>query len=205
MSIKRLDSSSSDFQSQLDTLLAWEGVSNEQVNATVREVLHVVKSRGDAALVEYTNRFDRMSVASMAELEIPRERLASALEKIPAAEREGLELAAERIRAYHEHQKTESWSYREADGTLLGQQVTPLDRAGLYVPGGKAAYPSSVLMNAIPAKVAGVDELMMVVPRRWRRWPTVPRRCRRWTRSSALATSTWPLPRAWSLALSAST
>ncbi len=164
MSIKRLDSSSSDFQSQLDTLLAWEGVSNEQVNATVREVLHAVKSRGDAALVEYTNRFDRMSVASMAELEIPRERLASALEKIPAAEREGLELAAERIRAYHEHQKTESWSYREADGTLLGQQVTPLDRAGLYVPGGKAAYPSSVLMNAIPAKVAGVDELIMVVP-----------------------------------------
>ncbi len=162
--IKRLDSSSSDFQAQLDQLLAWEGVSNDAVNATVREVLKAVKERGDAALVEYTNRFDRMDVASMAELEIPRERLTAALDKVSTAEREGLELAAERIRAYHKHQKTESWSYREADGTLLGQQVTPLDRAGLYVPGGKAAYPSSVLMNAIPAKVAGVAELIMVVP-----------------------------------------
>ncbi len=162
--IKRLDSSSSDFQAQLDQLLAWEGVSNDAVNATVREVLKAVKERGDAALVEYTNRFDRMDVASMAELEIPRERLTAALDKVSTAEREGLELAAERIRAYHQHQKTESWSYREADGTLLGQQVTPLDRAGLYVPGGKAAYPSSVLMNAIPAKVAGVAELIMVVP-----------------------------------------
>ncbi|OOZ40861.1 histidinol dehydrogenase [Solemya pervernicosa gill symbiont] len=162
--IKRLDSSSSDFQQQLDRLLDWEGVSNEAVNNTVREVLQAVKSRGDAALVEYTNRFDRMSVGSMAELEISQDRLTAALVNISVAEREGLELAAERVRAYHEHQKVASWSYTEDDGTLLGQQVTPLDRAGLYVPGGKAAYPSSVLMNAIPAKVAGVDELIMVVP-----------------------------------------
>jgi len=162
--IKRLDSGSSDFQAQLSQLLDWEGVSNEQINATVREVLKAVKKRGDAALVEYTNRFDRMSVASMAELEISQQQLTAALESISVAEREGLELAAERVRAYHEHQKMASWSYTEDDGTLLGQQVTPLDRAGLYVPGGKAAYPSSVLMNAIPAKVAGVDELIMVVP-----------------------------------------
>jgi histidinol dehydrogenase len=162
--ITRLDSSNNDFWPALEKLLAWEGVSDEQVNTTVREILANVKGRGDAAVLEYTNRFDRMSVSSMEELIIPQQRLAQALEAIPAAQREALELSAARVRAYHEHQKQESWSYTEADGTLLGQQVTPLERAGLYVPGGKAAYPSSVLMNAIPAKVAGVAELIMVVP-----------------------------------------
>ncbi len=162
--ITRLDSSNDDFWPALEKLLAWEGVSDDQVNTTVREILANVKANGDAAVLEYTNRFDRMSAQSMAELIIPKERLAAALEAIPAEQREALELSAGRVRSYHEHQKQESWSYTEADGTLLGQQVTPLDRAGLYVPGGKAAYPSSVLMNAIPAKVAGVAELIMVVP-----------------------------------------
>ena len=162
--IKRLDSSSAGFWDALEQLLAWEGVSDDKVNATVREILHNVRKRGDAAVLEYTNRFDRMNAQSMASLEIPAERLQEALNKISAEQRQALELSAERVRAYHAHQKQESWSYTEADGTLLGQQVTPLDRVGLYVPGGKAAYPSSVLMNAIPAKVAGVDELIMVVP-----------------------------------------
>jgi len=162
--IKRLDSSQADFWSALEQRLDWEGVSDAEVTAIVREILQAVKARGDAAVVEYTNRFDRMEVESVAELEIPAKRLAAALERIPAEQRRALERAAERVRAYHERQKQDSWSYTETDGTLLGQQVTPLDRAGLYVPGGKAAYPSSVLMNALPAKVAGVEELIMVVP-----------------------------------------
>ncbi len=162
--IKRLDSSQAGFWDTLEQLLAWEGVSDDKVNATVREILHHVRTRGDAAVLEYTNRFDRMNAQSMAELEIPAARLQEALGKISAEQRQALELSAERVRAYHAHQRQESWSYTEADGTLLGQQVTPLERVGLYVPGGKAAYPSSVLMNAIPAKVAGVQELIMVVP-----------------------------------------
>ncbi|MCW8919207.1 MAG: histidinol dehydrogenase [Gammaproteobacteria bacterium] len=162
--ITRLDSANDDFWPALERLLAWDGVSDEQVNATVRDILANVKRRGDAAVLEYTNRFDRMSATAMAELIIPQERLVRALAAIPAAQREALEFSAARVRGYHEHQRQESWSYTEADGTLLGQQVTPLERAGLYVPGGKAAYPSSVLMNAIPAKVAGVAELIMVVP-----------------------------------------
>ncbi len=162
--LKRLDTTNSNFWDELDHLLAWEGVSDDKVNATVREILHNVRLRGDAAVVEYTNRFDRMSAPSMSALEIPLARLQEALKKISSEQRSALELSAERIRSYHARQKQESWSYTEADGTLLGQQVTPLDRVGLYVPGGKAAYPSSVLMNAIPAKVAGVNELIMVVP-----------------------------------------
>ncbi len=162
--ITRLDTTSDEFWPALEKLLAWEGVSDDKVNAIVREILAAVRERGDAAVLEYTNRFDRMNAVSMAELEIPQARLQQALENIPAMEREALELSAARVRSYHEHQKQDSWSYTEAGGTLLGQQVTPLDRAGLYVPGGKAAYPSSVLMNAIPAKVAGVRELIMVVP-----------------------------------------
>ena len=164
MTIKRLDTTTPDFWTALEQLLAWEGVSDDKVNAVVREILQAVKQRGDAAVLEYTNRFDRMQVQSMAELEIPRARLEEALSRISPAQRQALEQSAARVRAYHEHQKMDSWSYTEADGTLLGQQVTPLDRVGLYVPGGKAAYPSSVLMNAIPAKVAGVQELIMVVP-----------------------------------------
>ncbi|BAZ93439.1 histidinol dehydrogenase [Thiohalobacter thiocyanaticus] len=162
--IKQLSTQDADFWPQLDALLAWEGVSDDAVNTTVRGILRDVRQRGDAALVEYTNRFDRMQAAGMAELELPSDALQAALERIPAERRAALETAAGRIRAYAEHQKLESWSYTEADGTVLGQKVTPMDRVGLYVPGGKAAYPSSVLMNAIPAKVAGVRELIMVVP-----------------------------------------
>jgi histidinol dehydrogenase len=162
--MRRLNRADVGFDAELEKLLAWEGVSNDQVNQTVREILDKIRSHGDAALVEYTNRFDRLDASSMEELELPLERLQQALDNLPTDQRKALELSAERVRLYHQHQKTESWSYTEADGTLLGQQVTPLDRVGLYVPGGKAAYPSSVLMNAVPAKVAGVKELIMVVP-----------------------------------------
>ncbi|MEJ2643385.1 MAG: histidinol dehydrogenase, partial [Gammaproteobacteria bacterium] len=162
--IKQLDSADAGFWEALDELLAWDGVSDRQVTDTVRSILADVRGRGDAAVIEYTNRFDRMEVAAMAELEIARDRLEQAAAAIPEQQRQALELAAERLKAYAAHQKMESWSYTEADGTVLGQQVTPLDRVGLYVPGGKAAYPSSVLMNAVPAKVAGVAELIMVVP-----------------------------------------
>ncbi len=162
--MKRLNYSDPGFYDELERLLAWEGVSNSQVNDTVREIINAIRERGDRALVEYTNRFDRLQVESVKELQLAPERLQQALAALPQEQREALELSAERVRSYHTHQKMESWSYREADGTVLGQQVTPLDRVGLYVPGGKAAYPSSVLMNAIPAKVAGVEELIMVVP-----------------------------------------
>ena len=162
--IKRLTASSRDFWSQMEALLAWESVSDEAVTTTVREIIDAVKQRGDAAVVEYTNRFDRMQAAGMADLVLDESRLGAALESIPVEQRHALEVAAERLRSYHQHQKMESWSYTEADGTLLGQQVTPLDRVGLYVPGGKATYPSSVLMNAIPAHVAGVEDIIMVVP-----------------------------------------
>lgn len=164
MKIQRLNSQAPEFQQQLDDLLAWESVSDDAVLGRVMEILQNVRRKGDAAVLEYTARFDQLQVDSMSELELPLERLQQALENIPAAQRQALEHAAERIRRYAEHQGLESWSFTETDGTLLGQQVTPLDRAGLYVPGGKAAYPSSVLMNAIPAKVAGVPELIMVVP-----------------------------------------
>jgi len=162
--VKRLDTSAEGFWPQLDALLAWEGVSNDDVNQTVRHILSEVRRRGDEAVVEMTNRFDRMDAQSMSELEIPIERLAEAVDRISPEQRDALVLAADRVRAYHSHQVQESWSYTEDDGTVLGQQITALDRVGLYVPGGKAAYPSSVLMNAIPAKVAGVKELIMVVP-----------------------------------------
>jgi len=162
--IKRLNAAADDFWPRLDALLAWESVSDEAVSGTVREILHAVQRRGDAAVIEYTNRFDRMQATSMADLTLDAAHLDAALAAIPAQQRQALELAAERVRNYHQHQKMESWSYTEADGTLLGQQVTPLDRVGLYVPGGKATYPSSVLMNAIPAHVAGVQEIIMVVP-----------------------------------------
>jgi histidinol dehydrogenase len=162
--ITRLNASQSDFDSALAKLLAWDDSVDHQVNESVRHILHEVKTRGDAAVMEFTEKFDRLKVSSMAELEIGQDRLQAALEKIPQDQREGLEKAAERIRDYHERQNQQSWQYEDEDGTVLGQKVTPLDRAGLYVPGGKAAYPSSVLMNAIPAKVAGVSQLIMVVP-----------------------------------------
>jgi histidinol dehydrogenase len=162
--ITRLDTRSADFWARLDALLAWESVSDAGVNDTVNRVLADVRARGDEALVEYTSRFDAWTPSGPAALEIPRARLGQAWAAIPAAQRDALAHAAERIRAYAERQKVDGWTYTEADGTVLGQQVTPLDRVGLYVPGGKAAYPSSVLMNALPAKVAGVGELVMVVP-----------------------------------------
>ena len=162
--IQRLNTAHLDFWSRLEALTAWEGVANEVVTATVREILAQVRARGDDALLEYTHRFDRLEVERAADLEIPAERLRQALTAIPAEQRAALATAAARIHAYAERQKQESWTFAEADGTVLGQQVTPLDRVGLYVPGGKAAYPSSVLMNAIPAKVAGVPEVVMVVP-----------------------------------------
>ncbi|WP_049723629.1 histidinol dehydrogenase [Gilvimarinus polysaccharolyticus] len=162
--IARLDASDKGFASQLDKLLAWDSVSDSEVGDIVAEIIAAVKARGDAAVIEYTNRFDRRSVSSMAELVVPAERIAAALASISPLQREALEAAAARVRAYHEHQQQASWRYTEADGTVLGQQITAMQRVGLYVPGGKASYPSSVLMNAIPAKVAGVDELTMVVP-----------------------------------------
>jgi len=164
VNIVRLDAAASDFRSQLDKRLAWESVSDDAVNRIVRDILVDVRKRGDAAVVEYTNRFDRLTAADMGALEIPLARLKEARASIDATLCNALERASERLFAYHEHQKMASWSYTEADGTMLGQQVTPLDRVGLYVPGGKAVYPSSVLMNAIPARVAGVAELIMVVP-----------------------------------------
>jgi len=164
MDIRRLDSQHEGFQHELEGLLAWESVSDDKVFDTVNEILRAVRRNGDSALLEYSRRFDELDVASVADLEIPMERLQMACERIDQRELEALKQAADRIRSYAQHQKLESWQYTEADGTLLGQQVSALDRVGLYVPGGKAAYPSSVLMNAIPASVAGVRELVMVVP-----------------------------------------
>lgn len=162
--ITRLDASQSDFNQRLDQLLAWESVSDTRVAAVVDDVLHQVKTRGDAAVVEFTNKFDRRSAKSIDEFVVPPAQLQNALTQITAEQRAALEVAAERIRNYHQHQLQSSWCYTEADGTVLGQQISAMERVGLYVPGGKASYPSSVLMNAIPAKVAGVDELTMVVP-----------------------------------------
>lgn len=164
MDIKYLDTADAAYRSQLDQLLAWESVADETIVDAVKKILADVKLRGDQAVLEYTNRFDRLNAVAMADLEIAKPRRESALNKIPAETRVALEMAADRIRLYHERQKASSWTYTEENGTVLGQQVTALDRVGLYVPGGKASYPSSVLMNAIPARVAGVAELVMVVP-----------------------------------------
>ena len=162
LEITQLDANQSDFDQRLDSLLAWESVSDHGVQTAVAEIVADVRQRGDQAVLDYTKRFDRLEVGSLAELVVPAERLQQALNTIPEDQRNALQVAADRVRTYHERQKQDSWSYTEADGTLLGQQVTPLDRAGLYVPGGKASYPSSVLMNAIPAKAAGVKEAVAV-------------------------------------------
>jgi histidinol dehydrogenase len=164
VSVRRLDSADAGFLAALDGLLAWDSVADETVTGTVAAILTDVRRRGDSALLEYTRRFDRREVATAADLVLAPERLAQALAALDPATREALEESARRVERYHERQRQESWTYREPDGTLLGQQVTPLDRVGLYVPGGKAAYPSSVLMNGIPARVAGVGEVVMVVP-----------------------------------------
>lgn len=162
--IRQLNAQQSDFWQQLEQCLAWDSASDEQVVSTVSRIIADVRKRGDAAVIEYTNQFDRLQVNTMDELEISQQRLQASLQKISSEQRTALEKAAERVGAYAEHQKLTPWSYTEDDGTLLGQQVAPMDRAGLYVPGGKAAYPSSVIMNAVPARVAGVPELIMVVP-----------------------------------------
>lgn len=164
ITLRRLDAADPDFARHLDHLLSWESVSDAGVNQRVLEIIEAIRTRGDEALVEFTQRFDGVQASSMADLILPRERLELALTRITDEQRNALEHAADRVRSYHEKQKQDSWRYTEADGTVLGQQVTPLDRAGLYVPGGKASYPSSVLMNAIPAKVAGVAEVVIVVP-----------------------------------------
>lgn len=162
--MRRLNSSSAEFPAQLAALLAFETAQNPEVDAAVARILADVKARGDAAVVEYTNRFDGLNARSMAELELSRAELEAAYRRLSTAQRDALEAAAARVRRYHEQQVQHSWQYTEDDGTVLGQAVTPLDRVGLYVPGGKASYPSSVLMNAIPAKVAGVGEIIVVVP-----------------------------------------
>lgn len=162
--IKQLYAGAADFTESLDALLAWESVSDPDVAKAVDEIVLGVQQRGDEALIAYTQRFDGLSVEAVADLEVERAVLVQALAAISPQQREALEKAAERIRSYHQHQVQQSWQYTEADGTVLGQQIMPMDRVGLYVPGGKASYPSSVLMNAVPAKVAGVKELIMVVP-----------------------------------------
>ncbi len=162
--IKKLNAADTDFLKQLQELLAWDESDDLDIQQRVLAILADVRATGDAAVLNYTNRFDHRTVTDASELELPKAVLKAAWENLPTEQAHALQTAAERIRAYSEHQKLASWQYEEADGTVLGQKITPLDRVGLYVPGGKAAYPSSVLMNAIPAKVAGVGELIMVVP-----------------------------------------
>ncbi len=162
--IRKLSTTDGDFDAQLEQLLAWESVSDDAVNDVVKQVIADIRSRGDLALMDFTNRFDGWEAKAPSDLAVPVERLKQAWEGLSAEQQQALQHAADRVKAYAEHQKMDSWQYTEADGTVLGQKVTPLDRVGLYVPGGKAAYPSSVLMNALPAKVAGVKELVMVVP-----------------------------------------
>lgn len=162
--IRKLSTTDVDFDAQLEQLLAWESVSDDAVNDVVKQVIADIRSRGDLALMDFTNRFDSWEAKAPSDLAIPVERLKQAWEGLSAEQQQALQHAADRVKAYAEHQKMDSWQFTEADGTVLGQKVTPLDRVGLYVPGGKAAYPSSVLMNALPAKVAGVKELVMVVP-----------------------------------------
>ena len=161
--LKHLDTNTADFKARLAALRSATAEPDPAVVDTVRAIIRAVRERGEAALLEYTNRFDRRR-ATPAELEIGQQELAAVLERIPAELRRGLEHAAERIRAFHERQKQASWTFTDAEGNVLGQKVTPLDRVGVYVPGGKAAYPSSVLMNVIPARVAGVGEIIMAVP-----------------------------------------
>lgn len=166
--MRKLDSTDPDFSAQLNAVLAFEAGEDDAIDSAAARILADVKTRGDGAVLDYTNQFDRLDAGSVAALEIGRDELQAALNQLSPARRAALQTAAERVRAYHERQKQEcgsaGFTYIEADGTVLGQKVTPLDRVGIYVPGGKAAYPSSVLMNAIPAKVAGVQEIIMVVP-----------------------------------------
>ena len=162
--MRRLSTTDADFRARLDGLLAFESAQDPGVESVVAAILDDVRCRGDAAVLEYTARFDGVNAPSVGALEIARPELQAALARVAPARREALEAAAARVREYHERQRAASWGYTDTDGNELGQQVTPLDRAGIYVPGGKAAYPSSVIMNAVPAKVAGVGEVIMTVP-----------------------------------------
>jgi len=162
--ITKLSSQQRDFNTQLSSLLSWESVSNKDVVNTVEEIINTIRSKGDKALIDYSIKFDGVKAKSMADLMISQEELEKSFNDLSDKQKNAITIAAERVKAYHLKQNQQTWSYTEEDGTFLGQKITPLDRVGLYVPGGKAAYPSSVLMNAIPAKVAGVEELIMVVP-----------------------------------------
>jgi len=164
LALRRLDTAAPGFDGELAALIAFEAGQDPTIDATAAQIVSDVRTRGDAALLDYTRRFDRLDAASVAALEITAAQMHDAWASLPTAQSDALGAAAARIRAYHERQKGRDWSYTEADGTELGQRVTPLDRVGVYVPGGKAAYPSSVLMNVIPAHVAGVREIVMVVP-----------------------------------------
>ena len=162
--MKQLNSAATDFWQQLKDLQAFETAQDPKVDQIVADICHDVQTRGDAAVIEYTNRFDGMSATSMADLTLSQAELKAAFERLPENVQAALTTAARRIEDYHQHQKQSSWQYTDADGTVLGQQITALDRVGIYVPGGKASYPSSVMMNAMPAHVAGVQEIIMVVP-----------------------------------------
>ena len=162
--IHKFSSQDRDFDSQLNALVAWETSSNEEINRSVEKIIDAVKQNGDASVLDYTNQFDSLKAHSISELIISHKRLKESFDNLESEQKNALSIAAERIKSYHLNQIQESWTYKEEDGSVLGQKITPLQRAGLYVPGGKAAYPSSVLMNSIPAKVAGVEELIMVVP-----------------------------------------
>lgn len=164
INIRKLSTQDDGFKSELDALLAWDSVSDLKVQQAVTDIVFDVRKRGNAALLEYTNKFDRCNFFAAEELEVAPESIKAAISRVDANVLDALKAAAERVKSYHLHQKQDSWQYEEADGTILGQQVMPLDRVGVYVPGGKAAYPSSVLMNVMPAKVAGVKEIIMVVP-----------------------------------------
>jgi len=162
--LRRLRARDPGFDAALEALTRYEAAQDDAVEAAARAIITAVRTRGDAALLEYTAKFDRISARTMKDLELPRARLEAALSALPAAERDALDNAAARVRAFHERQRAQSWDFIDAEGTRLGQRVTPLERVGVYVPGGKAAYPSTVLMNVIPAKVAGVGEIVMVSP-----------------------------------------
>ena len=164
MKLRRLSTADAGFDAALEALTRYEAAQDEAVEATARAIIADVRKRGDAAVLEYTRKFDRLPAKSMAELEVPREKLRAALAALPAEQRDALQTAATRVRAFHERQVAQSWEYTDPDGTRLGQRVTPLARVGVYVPGGKAAYPSTVLMNVIPAKVAGVGEVILASP-----------------------------------------
>ena len=162
--IKKFSTLDNDFDSELDSLIAWDSSIDEEISNSVKKIINDVRRNGDSSVLDYTQQFDSIMAKSISELTISKERLKQSFDNLDKEQKDALSIAAERIKSYHQNQVQESWNYSEDDGTVLGQKITPLERAGLYVPGGKAAYPSSVLMNSIPAKVAGVEELIMVVP-----------------------------------------